>query len=332
MTVEQLIMVLSQFPSDRRVLVLGQEFGLSDVGGVASCRLSFTWCDDPAMGNWISQPPASSRRASGPVRRDGGAIECSPSSAILRCEAHVTETVGDMTSRFRNTLVLADGRRLPVTGEVSHTNVEILTAFRHQAGRLIESPLVARFWDRKPSIAMVINLPTGQAITTVDATEMELNDLLTRLRPFILQKEPTHFGTAKNIVARLIDQPEFKAWLKQLSTYFFGRQEPQMSIKYDGTTITTEEFLFRWLNSTVFHVNFAEQKEVGAVLGSMAPALWKTAFFQMLFTKTVCIARLGGVIGDLSNGRDIEVDPSPPVVMRHGPMDDLARQLMTTRP
>ena len=40
-TVEQLITALSQYPPDRRVVVPGQEFGLSDVGDVQSCRFSF---------------------------------------------------------------------------------------------------------------------------------------------------------------------------------------------------------------------------------------------------------------------------------------------------
>jgi hypothetical protein len=53
MTVEQLITALRQYPPDRRVVVPGQEFGLSDVGDVASRRLAFSFCGDEAMGNWI---------------------------------------------------------------------------------------------------------------------------------------------------------------------------------------------------------------------------------------------------------------------------------------
>jgi hypothetical protein len=52
-TVEQLITALSQYPPDRRVVVPGQEFGLSDVGDVQARRFSFYYGDAPDWGNWI---------------------------------------------------------------------------------------------------------------------------------------------------------------------------------------------------------------------------------------------------------------------------------------
>jgi hypothetical protein len=54
MTVEQLITVLCQFPPGRRVVVPGQEWGLSEIGDVASRRLTFSPAWDPEMGCWIS--------------------------------------------------------------------------------------------------------------------------------------------------------------------------------------------------------------------------------------------------------------------------------------
>jgi hypothetical protein len=53
MTMEQLILVLQQFRPDQRVVVPGQEFGMSDVGEVLSRRFSFYVGPDPAWGNWI---------------------------------------------------------------------------------------------------------------------------------------------------------------------------------------------------------------------------------------------------------------------------------------
>jgi hypothetical protein len=52
-TVEQLITALCQFPPGRRVVVPGQEFGLSDVGDVVSRRLAFSPSWDATMGCWI---------------------------------------------------------------------------------------------------------------------------------------------------------------------------------------------------------------------------------------------------------------------------------------
>jgi len=54
-TVEQLITALCRYPPDRRVVVPGQEVGLSDVGDVRSRRFSFYYGPDPAWGNWIPQ-------------------------------------------------------------------------------------------------------------------------------------------------------------------------------------------------------------------------------------------------------------------------------------
>jgi hypothetical protein len=52
-TVEQLITTLFQFPPGRRVVVPGQEWGLSDIGHVASRRLALSPAWDRDMGCWI---------------------------------------------------------------------------------------------------------------------------------------------------------------------------------------------------------------------------------------------------------------------------------------
>lgn len=53
MTVEQLITVLCGHSSERRVVVRGQEWGLSDVGDVQSCRLAFAPAPCPDLGCWM---------------------------------------------------------------------------------------------------------------------------------------------------------------------------------------------------------------------------------------------------------------------------------------
>jgi hypothetical protein len=52
-TVDQLITVLCQFPPDRRVVVSGQEWCLSDVGDISSRRLAFSFSGDKGLGCWI---------------------------------------------------------------------------------------------------------------------------------------------------------------------------------------------------------------------------------------------------------------------------------------
>jgi hypothetical protein len=52
-TVEQLITAVCQFPPARRVVVPGQEFGLSNVGEVSSRRPAFSPVWDPAVRWWI---------------------------------------------------------------------------------------------------------------------------------------------------------------------------------------------------------------------------------------------------------------------------------------
>jgi hypothetical protein len=52
-TVEQLITALCQYPPDRRVVIPGQEWGLSDIGDVFSRRLSYSRPWDTTMGCWM---------------------------------------------------------------------------------------------------------------------------------------------------------------------------------------------------------------------------------------------------------------------------------------
>jgi hypothetical protein len=79
-TVEQLITVLCQYPPARRVVVPGQEFGLSDVGDVQSRRFSSYYGADAAWGNWI---PHLLRRA-GLHREQCVVIGARPSSSRRR--------------------------------------------------------------------------------------------------------------------------------------------------------------------------------------------------------------------------------------------------------
>jgi hypothetical protein len=144
-----------------------------------------------------------------------------------------------------------------------------------------------------------------------------MNDLLTRLRPFILTNEPTAFGRVNNILYKLIDQPDYKAWLAQLRKYFFGNQDPQARVTYNNTVITSDEFLLKWINQGPFHVDFVKQVEVGGVLGPIPRELWQTVFFQMLMTKVNCIVNVGMLITALRSGTEIRVDALPPVEVHH---------------
>ncbi len=90
MTVEQLVTALSQYPPGRRVIVPGQEFGLSDVGTVESRRFSFYHGADPDWGNWI---PRLLRRA-GLHREQCVVIRARLSAARRRAPHAVTSARG----------------------------------------------------------------------------------------------------------------------------------------------------------------------------------------------------------------------------------------------
>jgi len=132
----------------------------------------------------------------------------------------------------------------------------------------------------------------------------DINNLLHRLRPFILQKEPYYFPKVKNILRKNLKHDESQNALVALRDLFTGKTfQEKVEIKSDKETIINSENVLKdWLNSSHYHRN-ADKRELINRLGKMWPGnFMEGVFVHMLFDKTKAIKHLSAII-------EILVDP-----------------------
>lgn len=103
--------------------------------------------------------------------------------------------------------------------------------------------------------------------------------LLHRMRPFVLQKEPTYLPKICKLLARFVDNSAFRAKLKQLIAEFNGKAfQQQFKIESQGRILNSDEMLTLWLNAYEYH-HCKDAESAFDVFLTLLPEMWQRALF-----------------------------------------------------
>jgi hypothetical protein len=92
-----------------------------------------------------------------------------------------------------------------------------------------------------------------------------------RMRPFILQKEPTFFGKVCKILKRRLDSSPIRAMLDLQRAEFFSEAfQAQIRIVVNDAVVNAENTFMDWLNSEEYH-RLSDQKARIAALDCVLP-------------------------------------------------------------
>lgn len=125
--------------------------------------------------------------------------------------------------------------------------------------------------------------------------------VLHRLRPLILESEPTYFHTVLNVVARRAKDSGLRDKLKALSMKFSGRLlSNAVTISANDEIVNSEAMLKKFLNAYEFHRDADKRAELEKLFAIFPSDAAKTVFVHLLIDKLIAVHGLEVLIGFLA--------------------------------
>lgn len=126
---------------------------------------------------------------------------------------------------------------------------------------------------------------------------IEISELLHKVRPFILQDEPTYFHKVTNIIKRRIDDAIFRNSIDNLKKLFDGNEmSAVLKIELNNYNLIDQATLKKWLNSYEYHRDKDMRKEIENLNSATPIEFTKTIFFMLIIEKLKAIKSLACVL------------------------------------
>lgn len=169
-----------------------------------------------------------------------------------------------------------------LSGEIIEDDWQVLLKFADYFEDLLETKFIK---DGMKS-SCVINF--GESTTLEDDSNLPDDDtiaaFLHKIRPLVLQNEPTYFHNVCNIINKTIADAHFRAFIQKARDLYTGRDmQRQVKIDIDGIILNSEQSLNKWLNAFEYHRNEVKRAEFEA-FGELMPLKTIKALFISLMT------------------------------------------------
>lgn len=148
-------------------------------------------------------------------------------------------------------LQLPDGTEAAHVADFAADEWRILEAFSNYAAELSRTALVS---TDPGDLRLSISASDAGVTSEVAMPDPDYyRALLHLMRPFVLQREATHFGKVVNILLLRLDHPAFRTYLDRQKAIFAGQRQQAMKLFSNGTVINSTETLDLWLNGFEYH-------------------------------------------------------------------------------
>jgi hypothetical protein len=139
--------------------------------------------------------------------------------------------------------------------------------------------------------------PGSMTVTTRLPDWDDVMAFLHRLRPFVLQDEPTSFFRIHNLLVKNFGHPRLTEIVGQYHFLYSGkRQRLGLQFRSNDVLINSEKMLLDWLNSHEYHKN-REKKNFIAELHRVMPLdASKVLFLRLLIDKAQAVFALAALI------------------------------------
>jgi len=125
---------------------------------------------------------------------------------------------------------------------------------------------------------------------------------LHRMRPFVLQDEPTNFYKVCNLISRHVDNVAVRDAIKSLKSLYSGEEfRSQVRMDLGSVLVNCEGTLKKWLNGFEYHKDKSKQEEI-QLLGQLLPQEYLRAIFvSMTLDMAKAVLRLSKLVEMLEN-------------------------------
>lgn len=200
-----------------------------------------------------------------------------------------------MVAPFELTIRI-DGRTATVIrGEFADTERAMLQQFLEQYDQLALSRPLREGFPCHISVSCAKERNIKVEATLPDNDTMGI--LLHRLRPFILQSEPSSFVKVCSVIGKCIGEPSLRTLLQEQRELYDGRQSRRlMKIASNDKILNSEKVLYDWLNSHEYHRDPDKREAVDKLLGYIPGDLMQGIFVSMLVDKVRAIHNIAALV------------------------------------
>ncbi|MGN6187129.1 MAG: hypothetical protein ACTHQM_26120 [Thermoanaerobaculia bacterium] len=159
----------------------------------------------------------------------------------------------------------------------------------------VERVMSASAYARAPRRAdFVVDRDGNRSVVcTPQPTDEELDVLLHRMRPLILQSEPFSFLTVANRVGVAFQNPVLRRFLRAERDRFSGvRWREMWEIVADGMVLNSDDLFRKWLNGLEYHRDPEKRTEIETLTRTSMPGLFPWVRTAMLFEKIKAVSNL----------------------------------------
>jgi hypothetical protein len=196
---------------------------------------------------------------------------------------------------FKLTLCTESLDEITVAGELSDAELDSLNQYLHQYDELVQCrPMQEGFpcsttvnWDKDLGLKVEAELPDRDTLSI----------LLHRMRPFILQGEPSSYAKVAGILGRKLDSPILRRLLQEQRELYDGRKSQQlMRISSGDVLINSERVLSDWLNSHEYHRDPDKRKAIDDLFARMPGELMRAVLVSLVVDKIHAVRNMATIV------------------------------------
>lgn len=197
--------------------------------------------------------------------------------------------------------------KISIDGILSDDDLRLLELYLEDADRLVRN----RTAREGVPASLEIKVEAGQVVRI--ATEYpeadQLDALLHRLRPFVLQNEPASFDNACAAIVRCLPDPYIRGYVRELRRQYDGTDRQQVvSITSNDVVINCERTLQDWLNGFEYHRDLDKRERIQSLHRLMTLESSMPIFMDLLGEKVAAIFRLADLVAVvLGRQNDVKV-------------------------
>jgi hypothetical protein len=201
-----------------------------------------------------------------------------------------------------------DGPLDDISGEFSDSEWTTLTDYVRFAEELASSEMIAAGhqveaeikWQREGETQFSWRVPPRPVIA----------EFLLLLRPLILQREPTHFGRIRNLLANRLDHTAARDLLAYCKYVYSDKpmQQQMLLSSRSGQLVNTEDMLNRWLDSEAYHRDPNKRQELNNLKLILPDQQLLVIFLSMLIDRSRAILELARLARIVVSGGDGHFD------------------------
>ena len=195
------------------------------------------------------------------------------------------------------------GEKYAVSGTFDDQEWKALLEFVQYAKDLQALQLVSQGGPGKLSLSYTAE--SGLSYLVDLPPEDQILALLHRLRPFVLNDEPTNYYRVYNHLTRRFDDKPFRHFLKSLRGYYSGkRMQAIVLIQSNEALINSEETLMKWLNAHEYHKDRDNQAELESLHQVLPLETSRAIFVMMLYDKVRAIFVVANLINVMAGEQE----------------------------